>query len=312
MMLMIQSSTHQPLTTTETKRRETMEKTPEEIMKDSPAWREWNALLDKLESTDSPFYSFTPNNAYLYIAKHWMAWDWAVKPKVYVVGISGGIDSTCVAALACKIFGKDRVVGVSLPCDGQKDIADVDKAFEFLGIKRVTIDIGDAFGSLLNSIENNCIDLTDVCKTNMPARLRMTALYGVAQCLGGVVVNTCNRSESILGNDTLFGDDCGSYGPIQALTKTEVKAVAAWLGVPQDLVDKTPVDGLQPLSDEERLGITYAQVDSFLRGTAKIPVAVEADILRKFDKNRFKMEIVRVPGPKFEHYPDRIRSEFSA
>ena len=124
------------------------------------------------------------------------------------------------------------------------------------------------------------------------------------------MVNTCNRSESVLGNDTLFGDDCGSYGPIQKLTKTEVKAIAAWLGVPENLVNKTPIDGLQPLSDEDRLGITYAKVDDYIRSTGPVSIAEEALILDKFIKNKFKMEIVRVPGPDFAHYPDKIRANF--
>lgn len=256
------------------------------------------------------FCNFTPELAFKEIEAHWKAWDKSVKPKTYVVGISGGIDSTCVAALACKIFGENRVVGVSLPCDGQKDMDDVNSAFAWLRIRRLTIDIGDAFASLKNSIENNGIELTDVCKTNMPARLRMATLYGVAQCLGGVMVNTCNRSESVLGNDTLFGDDCGSYGPMQKLTKTEVKAIAAWLEVPGNLVNKIPVDGLQPLSDEDRLGITYAKVDDYIRSTGPVSTTEEALILDKFIKNKFKLEIVRVPGPDFAHYPDKIRANF--
>ena len=130
----------------------------------------------KYNTSINGFYNFTPKQAYKEIEAHWHDWDVHVKPKTYVIGISGGIDSTCVAALACKIFGKDKVVGVSLPCDGQKDIEDVNKAFAWLGIRRLTIDIGDAFASLKNGIENNGVELTDVCKTNMPARLRMTAL----------------------------------------------------------------------------------------------------------------------------------------
>ena len=256
------------------------------------------------------FYNFTPELAFNVIAAHWRTWDTQVKPKTYVIGISGGIDSTCVAALACKIFGKNRVVGVSLPCDSQKDMEDVDKAFAWLGIRRMTIDIGDAFYSLRYAIENQGLEVTEQCTTNMPARLRMVVLYGVAQCLGGMMVNTCNRSESILGNDTLFGDDCGSYGPIQKLTKTEVKAIAAWLGVPENLVNKIPVDGLQPLSDEDRLGITYTKVDDYIRSTGPVSADEESLILEKFIKNKFKMEIVRVPGPDFSHYPDKIRANF--
>ena len=138
----------------------------------------------------------------------------------------------------------------------------------------------------------------------------MTMLYGVAQCLGGVVVNTCNRSESVLGNDTLFGDDCGSYGPIQALTKTEVKSLAAFLGAPRELVEKTPIDGLQPLSDEERMGIRYEDVDEYIRSQGAADFSITGQILGMFVKNRFKLEIVRVPGPKFEFMRDSIRAEY--
>ena len=256
------------------------------------------------------FYNFTPELAFEEIAQHWKNWDAQVRPRCYVIGISGGIDSTCVAALACEIFGKDRVVGVSLPCDGQKDMEDVNCAFGFLGIRRLTIDIGDMFSLGKNAIENNGLEVNDVCKTNMPARLRMTMLYGVAQCLGGVMVNTCQLSESYLGNDTLFGDDCGSYAPIQKLTKTEVKAIAAWLDVPDNLVNKTPIDGLQPLTDEERLGITYAKIDDYIRSTGPVSTVEEALILDKFIKNKFKMEIVRIPGPEFKQLPNKIRAEF--
>ena len=251
-----------------------------------------------------------PGRAYSEIEREWKAWDNKVRPSVYVVGISGGVDSTCAAALAARIFSKNRVVGVSLPCDGQKDMEDVDKAFAFLGIRRLTMDIGDMFMYGMNAIENQGIEMTDVCRTNMPARIRMTMLYGVAQCLGGVVVNTCNRSESVLGNDTLFGDDCGSYGPIQALTKTEVKSLAAFLGAPRELVEKTPIDGLQPLSDEERMGIRYEDVDEYIRSQGAADFSITGQILGMFVKNRFKLEIVRVPGPKFEFMRDSIRAEY--
>ena len=168
------------------------------------------------------FYNFTPELAFKTIEEHWRKWDIDVKPKHYIVGISGGVDSTCVAALACRIFSKDRVIGVSLPCDGQKDMADVDKVFECLDIKRITIDIGDMFNIGINAIENQAIDVNYDTRTNMPARIRMTMLYGIAQSFGGVVVNTCQLSEDICGYSTLFGDSAGSYAPIKDLTKTEV------------------------------------------------------------------------------------------
>ena len=261
-------------------------------------------------SSSSIQYNFMPELAFAAIEDHWSRWHANVNPACYVIGVSGGIDSTCVAALACKIFGKDKVVGVSLPCNGQADMEDVDKAFKFLGIRRITIDIGDMFMLGMNAIENQAIDMTDTCRTNMPARLRMIMLYGVAQCMNGIVLNTCQRSETVMGNDTLFGDDCGSYAPIQALTKTEVKAVAAWLEIPEVLVNKTPIDGLQPLTDEERLGISYAKIDDYIRSTGHVSESEKHLILDKFVKNKFKLEIIKLPGPDFGHYPDKIRVNF--
>ena len=257
------------------------------------------------------FYNFSPQFAFDVVEKHWKQWHADIRPDCYVVGISGGIDSSCVAALACKIFGKDKVVGVSLPCDGQKDMDDVNEVFAFLGVRRLTIDIGDMFSLGKNAIESNGLEVSDVCKTNMPARLRMAMLYGIAQSINGIVLNTCNRSESIVGNDTLFGDDCGSYAPIQSLTKTEVREIASWLGLPEKLVKKTPIDGLQPLSDEERLGVSYDAIDAFIRSTAPVSASDEALIISKFFKNKFKLDIVHIPGPDFSHYPDKIRSLYS-
>ena len=239
-----------------------------------------------------------PEEAFGIIKRHWTEWDSNVKPEKYIIGISGGVDSTCAAALACKLFGKDKVIGVSLPCNGQKDMQDVDKVFTHLGIKRITIDIGEAFDSLKTSIAVNGLAPTHQCVTNMPARLRMAALFGVAQCLNGVVVNTCNRSEDIVGYSTLFGDDAGCYSPLKNLTKTEVQKLAFWLIVPANLAYKTPVDGLQDKTDEESLGFTYAELDTYIRGDA-----IRTDVKQKIDalhaKNKFKLDIINIPGPKF-------------
>lgn len=256
------------------------------------------------------FYNFTPELAFKEIEAHWKAWDAQVKPKTYVIGISGGIDSTCVAALACRIFGKNRVIGVSLPCDGQKDMDDVNSVFAFLGIRRLTIDIGDMFAAGIQAIENQALDVSYDTKTNMPARLRMTMLYAIAQTVGGAVLNTCNRSEDVVGYATLYGDNAGSYAPISKLTKTEVIQIAKWLGLPKELAEKTPIDGLQPLTDEQKLGITYAKIDDYIRSTGPVNTAEEALILDKFIKNKFKLEIVRIPGPDFGHYPDKLRADF--
>lgn len=248
-------------------------------------------------------YNFTPEHAFKIIEEHWKNWDLDVNPKKYVIGISGGVDSTCVAALACKIFGKDKVIGVSLPCDGQSDMWAVDQVFKILGIQRVTIDIGDMFMLGMNSIENQALTMTDQCRTNMPARIRMTMLFGVAQCIGGVVLNTCNWSETSMGYDTIFGDSAGSYAPIKNLVKTEVMKLCSWLGIPDELSKKTPVDGLQPLTDEEKFGFTYVELDEILRMQNKGLVVLRKKIYDKWKANKFKHEIINIPGPEFG-YPD--------
>ena len=265
-------------------------------------------------------YDFKPEEAYNAICSHWFDWTkqnglfgWNEKTGKYaakvVVGISGGKDSTVVAGLFTKILGKDNVIGVSLPCDGQKDMPDVDKVFCHLGIRRITVDIGDAFQSIVNSLENNAIDVTYDTKTNLPARLRMSALYAVAQSVGGIVLNTCNLSEDICSYSTIYGDCAGSYAPIQGLTVTEIIVLGDWLGIPYELTHKTPIDGLQPLSDEEKLGFTYAQLDLFIRrneGTNEFKEMV----YKKYLSGKFKTDIVRIPQPKFG-YPNFVY-EFKA
>ena len=241
------------------------------------------------------------------IADDWIEWADSINAKKFVIGISGGVDSTTAAALACNIFGRDNVVGVSLPCDGQKDMDDVNEAFAFLGIRRLTIDIGDMFASIKQGLENNCIDITEQTRINAPARLRMAMLYAVSQSLGAYVVNTCNRSETVVGNDTRWGDQCGDYAPLKNLTKTEVINLAMWLGVPEKLAKKTPVDGLQPLSDEDRLGMKYRDIDNFIRMTDAwndIPKEIKDKIQKAYCTNKFKIYGVNIAGPEFDYLPD--------
>lgn len=215
-------------------------------------------------------YKFDPAAAFDRIATHWKLWDKSVMPNCYVVGISGGKDSTVVAALAAKIFGNYNVVGVMMPDHSQSDINDSIEVCKSLDIKSVTVNIGNTFKELLREIRNCALrplgvyDASYDTMTNTPARLRMTTLYAIAQSLGGIVLNTCNLSEDCTGFSSIFGDNAGSYAPIQGLTVTEVIALGDWLGLPQHLTHKTPVDGLQPKTDEEKLGFKYADLNRYI------------------------------------------------
>ena len=250
-----------------------------------------------------------PEVAYAAIRKDLLAWDAKIKPAKYVVGISGGVDSSCVAALAAKLFGKDMVIGVTMPNGIQRDIDCSMKLIKHLGIKHVDINIAIAVNDLQVSIDKNGLTLSELCITNMPARIRMTALFGVAQCCNGIVLNTCNRSESVVGYDTLFGDSCGSYAPVKWLVKTEVRELAKWLGVPEDLAYKTSVDGLQPLTDEEKFGFTYEALDKYIRCGKLADVATAAKIESMYMSNKFKLQIINVPGPQFKFAYDKLLAE---
>lgn len=255
-------------------------------------------------------YTFNETEVFNKIKEHWTNFMKSTNSTKCVIGISGGIDSTCTAALACKIFGKENVIGVSLPCDEQADIVDVMAVFDYLQIKKIDFNIGDAFHSIIDGVENNGLEVTDVTRTNLPARLRMATLYAFAQSiLGALVINTCNISESCQNYDTLFGDNCGSYAPIQKLTKTEVRKLASYIGVPEFLVMKTPVDGLQQYSDEERFGYSYEVLDNYIRkGPNYCSVVTMAAIIERFNSGKYKLDMVHIKGPEFD-FPNYLTGE---
>jgi len=196
-------------------------------------------------------------------------------PAYYaVVGVSGGKDSSIVAALCVKALGSDRVFGVLMPNGRQKDISDSRALVQYLGIPSATIDIGGAYSKLIDSIGRNIgQQVSRQTMVNLPARLRMSTLYAVAQSLpgGGRVANTCNRSEDYVGYSTKFGDSAGDFSPLSNLMVHEVIQIGHALGLPEYLVDKTPSDGLCGKTDEENLGFSYAQLDSCIaNGTCGI------------------------------------------
>lgn len=207
-----------------------------------------------------------------------------------VVGISGGKDSSVVAALCVEALGRDRVIGVLMPCGEQADIDMSKKLVDFLEIKSYEVNIKNALDGIVNAIPD--IALSTQSRTNLPPRIRMTTLYAVSQSVNGRVANTCNLSEDWVGYSTRYGDSVGDFSPLSRLTVTEVKAIGKELGLPEDLVDKVPIDGLCGKTDEENLGFTYACLDKYIREGI-----CEDDVLReKIDnlhkKNLFKLELM--------------------
>ncbi len=191
-----------------------------------------------------------------------------------VIGISGGKDSSVAAALCARALGPERVLGVLMPNDVQSDIDDAKLLVESLGIPYVILNIGDAYRAMEGMISGNTELLRITGQTsisrdaaiNLPPRLRMATLYAAAQMLknGGRVVNTCNLSEDYVGYSTKYGDAAGDFSPLSGLLVHEVLQIGDLLGLPEKLVHKTPSDGLSGMSDEDKLGFTYAELDHYV------------------------------------------------
>lgn len=217
-----------------------------------------------------------------------------------VLGISGGKDSSVVAALCAEALGKERVIGVTMPNCVQPDIADSMKIIEHLGIRHCSVNIGDTYQTLMQVVKEQLATLgVDVCRQteiNMPPRLRMTTVYAISQSMNGRVANTCNLSEDWVGYSTRYGDAAGDFAPLGGLTVQEVKAIGRELGLPLDLVEKTPSDGLTGKSDEDNLGFTYATLDRYIRTGICEDERIKALIDDKHRKNLFKLK----PIPHFE------------
>ena len=214
-----------------------------------------------------------------------------------VVGISGGKDSSVAAALCVEALGKDRVIGVLMPCGEQADIDCALALVDHLDIRRYVVNIKDAVDGVTGAIP---FELSKQSTTNLPARIRMATLYAVSQSCNGRVVNTCNLSEDWVGYSTRYGDAAGDFSPLSRLTVTEVKAIGRLLGLPAFLVDKVPIDGLSGKTDEENLGFTYAALDRYIREGVIDDEEAKAKIDRLHRLNLFKLQLM----PVFEYDGD--------
>lgn len=225
----------------------------------------------------------------------------------FIVGISGGKDSSVVAALLVEAFGKDRVIGVLMPNGHQSDITDAYKLCEFLNIKSIEVNIKETVNSVYDSIRYGVYDdtrqgfdelnISVQSKINLPPRIRMATLYAISQSLNGRVANTCNYSEDYVGYATKFGDAAGDFSPLSYLTVTEVKAIGRELGLPTELIDKTPMDGLCGKTDEDNLGFTYDVLDRYIRTGEIDDLDIKAKIDSMHEKNLFKLR----PMDAFEY-----------
>ncbi len=208
-----------------------------------------------------------------------------------VVGISGGKDSSVVAALCVEALGKDRVIGVLMPCGVQHDIDCAIQLVEHLGIKYYTINIKDTMDAIMKAMPQE-MEVTTQTKINLPPRIRMATLYAVSQSNNGRVANTCNLSEDYVGYSTRYGDAAGDFSPISKLTVAEIKQLGKALGLPINLIEKTPIDGLCGKTDEENLGFSYETLDKYIRTGVCEDLDSKEKIDRMHKNSRFKLELM--------------------
>ncbi len=238
------------------------------------------------------------------VTKDAVAWirDWFAqngKDCKAVIGISGGKDSSVVAALCVEALGKERVVGVLMPNGEQPDFDCSMALVRHLQIPYYVCNIHSAVESVLASMQTAGVEPTRQTLINLPPRIRMSTLYAISQSVDGRVANTCNLSEDYVGYSTRYGDMAGDFSPLGKLTVQEVKAIGKYLHLPEFLVEKVPSDGLTSRTDEDNLGFTYKVLDRYIREGVCEDEAVREKIDGKHRANLFKLQ----PMPTFPYNP---------
>lgn len=184
------------------------------------------------------------------------------KAKGIVMGLSGGVDSSVVAALAKEAVGRKRVLALLMPCKSHsRDLADAKAVAKKLGLLTKTIDLSGIYNNFLKILPK----ANSLALANLKPRLRMLTLYYFANKLNYLVCGTGNKSEYKVGYYTKFGDGATDILPIGDLLKRQVRALAKELGIPDHIITKPPTAGLWAgQTDEGEMGITYAQLDDIL------------------------------------------------
>lgn len=223
--------------------------------------------------------------------------------KNVVLGISGGTDSTVIAKLLTDSIGPDHVYGIFMPNGVQADFEDAKRAAKAAGVIH-TIEANLALACMATEATIRLAgpakggDLNTQAKVNMVPRVRQAVEFGIAQAYipESIVVCTANLSELMMGYFTLWAD-MGSFAPLGNLTKTEVRKLGLELGLPEDLVLKTPADGLSGQSDEAKMGLKYADIDDFIRNDGKnVTEGVKQAIIARMKNNEFKRKMLNIPA----------------
>lgn len=218
-----------------------------------------------------------------------------------IIGLSGGKDSTIMAALCVEALGKERVIGVGIPDKGQ-DLHNADKIAEYLGIRFIETNIGqftDAFKWMFIKIggqktitnDMNGFVMSEQTEQNIPPRLRMVTLYAISQSMNGRVIGTCNLSENYIGYFTKYGDGAADVEPLANLTVTELLEIGDVMDLPYEWVHKIPSDDLpHSKSDEEKFGFSYEVLDKYIRTGVCENQKIKEKIDKMHKNNLFKLQ----------------------
>ncbi len=217
-----------------------------------------------------------------------------------VLGISGGKDSAVVAALLCEALGPENVVGLTMPCHSkERDAADARLVAEHFGFELRNIDLTETFDSFVKEVCAGAPATEEERKNsdiNLKPRLRMATCYYMAALLSAqrgktyLVPTNGNACERYVGYFTKGGDNIGDFSPIGELSVEEVIAVGEVLGVPERVIHRPPDDGLSGMTDEEKMGVRYADITRVMRGE-EVPEEIRQKIQKMHDGSRHKFEM---------------------
>lgn len=218
-----------------------------------------------------------------------------------VLGISGGKDSAVVAGLMCKALGSDNVIGLTLPCHSRKDDrVDAKKISDHYGFKLYNIDLTNVFDEMRREFLREIDFSFDDSKNsdiNLKPRLRMASCYYMAVLLTEMtglkylVVGTSNKCEIYVGYLTKGGDTVCDIAPIANFSVSEVIELGRILDVPEEILKKAPSDGLSGMTDEDKLGIKYSDIEKYMRDGMTGDKDVDMKIIKMHDSSRHKFEI---------------------
>ena len=218
----------------------------------------------------------------------------------YILGISGGVDSSLCAVLAKNAVGKERLHCVIIPIESlPEDAKDAISLAEAHDLDYSIIDASESFRAYVKEFERNGISLDKGTLGNLKARMRMAILYALAQKEKGLVIGTDNADERYVGYYTKWGDGACDILPIAHLVKSEVVEASKLLGISTALAERVPSAGLyEGQTDEKELGVTYQELDAFVLGKKVSSVARKRiQHLHKISAHKRK----RIPTPhKFE------------